>query len=260
MVFKYEIGIISYNRADIIREKTIKLLKEHSIDPKCIRIFLETEELKNQYINSIGDEYNYTIHGQQGMANSRNAERRYYHEEVADDIDGVLLLDDDVEKLNELIDGKLYPVKDLHETLLYMFETTKEKGYRLFGPCAYNNAFFMKDKVSTNLKFICGCFHGLIIDKNKPLLQTEVDQFEDSLFTIEHFKADGGVVRFDKYSLQTKFWEKKGGMCDIMGGMDARIKNMNENAEYMANKYPGIVRIFKKKKGNDIRLNSRYKI
>tara|TARA_R110000824_G_scaffold373190_2_gene563461 strand:- start:9 stop:797 length:789 start_codon:yes stop_codon:yes gene_type:complete len=258
--FLYEVAILSYNRADIIREKTIKLLKKHNINPKRIRIFLETEALKEEYIKSIGNDYNYTITGQKGMLASRNFSRTYYHEEVDNCYKGVLMIDDDVEELNVLVSNKVEPVKNLDKTLCYMFNTTKELGFRLFAPCAYNNHFFMKDRVSINLKFCCGAFHGLIIDKSKPLLHTEIDQFEDSLMTMEHYLEDGGVVRFDNYSITTKFWEKKGGMCDIMGGMENRIINMNENAKYLTEKYPRMCSIKKKKMGDDIRLNSRFKM
>jgi len=258
--FLYEIAIPSYNRADIIRERTIKLLLKYSINPKRIRIFLETEAFKEEYVKSIGNDYNYTITGQKGILATRNFLRTYYHEEVDDCYKGVLFMDDDIESFSELIDNKIVPVKDFDTTLNYMFNTTKKLGFRLFAPSAYNNHFFMKDKVSTSLKYCIGAFQGLIIDKEKPYIHTCLSHFEDFLFTIEHFIEDGGVVRFEKYSIKTKYFELQGGICGSMGGMANRQLDMTENAKYMVENYPGMCSIKNKKWGADLRLNFRYKI
>ena len=259
-MFKFEIAIPSYNRSDIIASRSIKLLKKYNIPKNKIRIFLRDEEQLENYKKTIG-EYNYELTYQSGILATRNYLRTFYHETDLP-IDGVLFLDDDIEEFNVLDDnGKMKPVEDFLEVVSYMFNHTKSLGFRLFAPSAYNNSFFMKDRVSTNLKYCIGAFQGLVIDKTKPLLHTDIDHFEDFLFTIEHFLEDGGVVRFEKYAIKTKYFELKGGICGSMGGLANRQINMKENAKYMVDRYgEDICRVKMKNWGADLRLNYRYKI
>lgn len=258
MTYNFEIAIPSFNRADIIANRTIKLLKEMKVPKRKIRIFLRDMEQLEQYKETIGN-YKYELTGQSGILATRNYLRTYYHEKNG--LQGVLFMDDDIEQFNTLDENnKLIPVENFMETLSQMFLTTEELGFRLFAPSAYNNNFYMKDKISTNLKYCIGAFMGLVIDKSKPCIHTDIDHFEDFLFSVEHFLEDGGVVRFEKYSIKTKYFELKGGICGSMGGLENRRKNMDENAKYMIDRYGNdICRLKMKKWGADLRLNYRYK-
>ena len=43
-----------------------------------------------------------------------------------------------------------------------MYNETKKRNLKFWGICGFNNAFFMKDKITTNLKYIIGAFCGLV--------------------------------------------------------------------------------------------------
>ena len=43
----YTIAIPTFNRPKIIREKSLALLNKHNIDKSKIKIFVESEEMKN---------------------------------------------------------------------------------------------------------------------------------------------------------------------------------------------------------------------
>ena len=256
----YEIAIPSYNRSSIIGEKSLALLEKSNVPKHRIKIFLRDEEQKTNYIEWVGNDYQYVLTGCNGILETRNFLRYYYHEEVNDEIDFVIFLDDDIEEFNVLADDckGLNKVWNFEETLQYMAQTTKDLGFRLFGPSAYNNYFYLNDSVSTSLKYVIGAFCGLIIDKTKDLILTDIDHYEDFLFSIEHFIADNGVVRFNKYCIKTKYFEQVGGICESMGGLANRKIKMEENAYYMVDRYPNMCYIKKKKFGYDLGLNFRY--
>ena len=257
--FNYEIAIPSFNRKHIIKERSIKLLESYNFPKEKVKIFLRDEEQLEMYKETIGDDYTYILTGCSGIMETRNFLRYYYHEDCPDDLEGVLFLDDDIEEFNELVDNKLVPVKDLDQVVQQMFLKTKELGFRLWAPSAYNNSFYMKDKISTNLKYCIGAFQGLIIDKSRPVILTPIGHFEDFVFTLEHFLADLGVVRFEKYSIKTKYFEPTGGICGSLGGLKNRQKEMAENAQYMILTYGEMVSLKMKSWGHDLRLNFRYK-
>ena len=254
MTFNWEIAIPSYNRPKIIAKKTLKLLLDFGVQSKDVLIFVRDKDQKKMYEKEIGKAWRFHLTGQTGIDSTRNYLRTYYHEET--DLDGVLFIDDDLTNITEM--GK--PIsKPFYDLVDYFFQETKNRKCRLWAVNALNNEFFMKDKISTTLRYCIGAFCGLILDRNKPIIHCDLGHFEDFQFTIEHFLADGGVVRFDKYGIKTKYFELEGGICGQLGGMSNRQVEMKINALYMRERYGDMCRIKIKDYGYDLRLNSFYK-
>ena len=253
MTFNFEIAIPSYKRPDILREKTLKWLMEQGVYSHQILIFLRDKEEQKIYEESIGKAFRFHITGQTGIDSTRNYLREYYQES---ELDGVLFMDDDIENINDMGNTIHQPFLNLVED--FFIETLKRK-LRLFSINLCNNPFYMKDQITTTLRYCCGGFQGLIIDKSKPTIFCDVGHFEDFQFTMEHFLQDGGVVRFDRYGITTKNYEKKGGICENLGGLEARQKEAEVNAKYLVERYEGMCRIKMKKIGYDLRLNHCYK-
>jgi hypothetical protein len=118
----------------------------------------------------------------------------------------------------------------------------------------------MSDTITTNLKYIIGAFNGLVKPSEGNLIETDIDHGEDIQYTLEHFLQDGGVVRFNNYCLNTKYYREEGGMCCDMGGQEKRNENAKESLTYLENEYPGMGKLIQKKNGMyDFRFNSRFK-
>ena len=257
MTFNFEIAIPTYNRPKIIGRKTLKLLMDFGVNSSKILIFLRDEEQQKLYEKEIGNSFRFHLTGQTGIDSTRNYLREYYHTcEEAKKLDGVLFMDDDITQLCEMGKPIKSPFLDLVE---YFFLETKKRNLRLWSVNAFDNSFFMKDNISTNLRYCIGAFQGLILDRKKPIIFCDVGHFEDFQFSIEHFIEDGGVVRFDKYGITTKYFEEKGGICGSLGGLKNRQKEMEENAKYMCERYGEMCRLKVKKIGHDLRLNHFYK-
>jgi hypothetical protein len=249
----FEIAVPSYNRANLIGKKTLKLLLDFNVPIDKIRIFVRDEEQKKMYEEQIGKAWNFHITGQSGIDATRNYLRYYYHHT---DLDGVLFIDDDITDFTDMGKPIQQPFMELVE---YFFTETKDRGGRLFAVNALNNVFYMRDKITTTLRYCIGAFQGLILDKKKDIIFCDLGHFEDFQFTCEHFIEDGCVVRFDRFGITTKYFELQGGICGNLGGMKARQKEMEENAHYMVARYGEMCRIKIKKWGYDLRLNNFYK-
>tara|TARA_R100001594_G_scaffold144814_1_gene194359 strand:- start:2286 stop:3068 length:783 start_codon:yes stop_codon:yes gene_type:complete len=253
MTFNFEIAIPSYNRPKIIGEKTLRLLLDYGVCSNQILIFVRDKEQQKLYEKELGDAFRFHLTGQTGIDSTRNYLREYYHNT---DFDGVLFIDDDITKFTDMGKDIDRPFLELIE---YFFIETKKRNCRLWAVNALNNVFYMKDKISTSLRYCIGAFQGLILDKTKPMIFCDVGHFEDFQFTLEHFIEDGGVVRFDRYGITTKYFELEGGICGQLGGLDKRQKEMEENAHYMVERYGDMCKIKIKKWGYDLRLNHFYK-
>ena len=264
---KYEIAIPSYKRAKALHDNTLKILGD--IPVENITIFVRNQEELDDYIKENGNEYNYIITEACGLKNTRNYMRDYYHKK---ELDTVIFMDDDIISINKLkiTDGKKtnYAIspEEFRELILYMYEETKKRNFKLFGMCPYNNPFFMNEKISTNLKLIAQV-NGIIEPHIGEIHHCSVEAGEDCEFTMKHFIADGGVVRFNNYSYHSKpFANMGGGMYKDMGGIENRIKQGQEELIYLENTYPEMCKR-KLTKGKwinkigkyNIELNYRYK-
>ena len=247
----YRIAIPTFNRPIQLNTKTLVLLRKHKIDLSILDVFIENEEQKELY-KSKNSNLNYIVTNTTGIKDKRNIMRKYYRDKTTEK--NIVFIDDDID---EIYDGAK-PLENLDEFLNHAFFQTQKRDLNLWGVCAFNNPFFLKDTISTNLRYICGGFHGLIIDRNKELLLTQFNHYEDFEFSILHFKRDKGVVRFNSIGLKTKCFAK-GGINDSYGGLDKRQKDMEVAGNKFIALYSGYARQIKKKIGHDLRLNYRAK-
>lgn len=258
-MYNYQIAIPSYKRPNLLKNKTLELLKKNEIEKDQILIFVETESMKKLYISSGIIGYNFVVTNTSGICEKRNFLEIYYRDDT--DFDGFVSIDDDIDEVFELSeDGKkVNPIKNLKEFLDMAFKKTDKAGFSLFGISALHNPFFMKHEISTNLKYICGALNGRIIRRDRHQILVDTDHGEDFQFTMEYYLRDKGVVRFNHLGLKTKYFEEKGGICESMGGLNLRKVNMEENCKYLGWRYDTMCRVIEKKYGYDLRLNWRFK-
>jgi len=230
----YQIALPTYNRADLLLEKTLSTLGEHHIDPKRITIFVANEEQKELYEEKIPrDLYAKIVIGKKGLANVRNFITEYYPLGTE-----IVSFDDDISNFTQLNkEGtKLIPLKNLHKVIEDGFNLCKKYKYHIWGLSPVKNAFFMKNQVSTNLKFIIGNCYGFINRR----IKVHSDFKDDYELSLENAVRDGGVIRFNNVVATTKLGAKGGN--DMTAEQRAKQKEHKEFIEFLKEKYPGLVR------------------
>jgi hypothetical protein len=254
----YQIAIPSYNRPEKICKYSLDLLKRHNISFDCLTIFLHTKEQKLLYEKSLNKyfpntKFNIHITNQVGIGKTRTYIRRYY-----DDDTKVFFLDDDMKEVLEKGEDKC---NDLHKLICTGFTECIKENATLWGISYYDNKFYMKDTITTTLKYIAGGICGVIVNKDVKEFDVEIDQWEDYLFSIKHFMLDGKVIRLNKYGIVHKPYDPDGGICSAMGGRENRIKVLEESAIELCKQYPNAMKVcYNKGKLPNIRLNWRYKV
>jgi hypothetical protein len=236
----FQIAIPSYNRSEILKEKTLPMLHRYNIDPKIITVFVANKEEEEKYKLALPKKlYNSIVVGEKGVMNIRNFITNYYPEDCE-----VVSLDDDIDGFVEAVSKKeSVPVPSLKNMIKRGFKLCKENGYHVWGIYPLNNPFYMygMNPVSTDLKFLIGHCFGFI---NKKVL-THIDYKEDYERSLEYSLRDGGVIRFNHICALTKFGTK--------GGVDKsakeRIPTYNKEIEFLMNTYPGLVRKNSRREG-----------
>ena len=249
----YRIAIPTYNRPEILVNKTLSYLDRCIVDRHNIDVFVEDTEQLQKYLATCGGEYpelNYIITHTQGICEKRNFIRHYYAMEnynrytfcLDDDIDTVMRKD----KTEET---------DLGDFIIRGFLECDNVGATLFGISPLHNEFFLRDNISYNLNYIIGAFFGFVSEKGVMPYMTDMEHYEDFDFSLAHYFKDKKLVRFNHLGLKTKYFEPTGGITYQMGGLEARQKYMDENAEYMREKWGDVVKITKNKWGTGLKLN-----
>jgi len=234
----YVIAIPTYNREDIISKKTLKTLLEGGVNKNKIYLFVANkEQYKLYYENVPKNMYKEIIIGKLGITNQRKFISKYFPENQY-----IISIDDDVEELLILKDStKLVKLKNIHEFFMEAYSLLKKENLYIWGIYPVRNAFFMKNKITTDLKFIIGVLYGYI-NRHLKKLEPKTTVKEDYEQSILYYKLDGGVLRFNNITPKTKF--------NAEGGLGKDRFEMNKKAsEYLKDKYPDIITIFHRKNG-----------
>jgi len=236
----YVVAIPTYKRHEILEKKSLKTLIDGGVSPSKIYIFLANEEEKEIYEKEIPKSmYHKLVVGVKGIANQRKFMVKYFKEG-----EHVVSIDDDVEALFKFQSStKLTKMTDIDKFFKEAFQRLHQEKLFIWGIYPVNNAFFMKDKVTTDLKFIIGVLRGFINRHDKDLEPSEQSEGkEDYEQSILYFKKDGGVLRYNNVTPKTKF--------NSVGGLGKDRFDMNKKAAaYLKKTYPDIITIFHRKNG-----------
>ena len=126
------------------------------------------------------------------------------------------------------------------------------------------NEFFLKDRISNNLKYISGAFQVYRSSK-KSIPISKYRHFEDYHYNIQYFLRDGIICRWDGVIPKTKNYNPIGGICDDYGSLELRLQDAEIVAKELCQKYSkSIVSSYYKKASSrcpaciNLKLNHRY--
>ena len=236
----YVVAVPTYNRADVVANKTLHTLLDGKVNKNKIYIFVANKEEEKKYREKVpSNMYHKIVVGKLGIMNQRIFISKYFPEGQY-----VVSMDDDVEELLMMKNAeKLVKMRDLDTFFMDAYKELKKEGLYIWGIYPVRNPFFMKKKISTDLKFIIGVLFGYI---NRHLKQLEpsnsAETKEDYEQSILYYKLDGGVLRYNYITPKTKF-HAEGGL-----GKD-RFDRNKKAAEYLKKTYPDIITIFHRANG-----------
>jgi hypothetical protein len=242
----YVVAIPSYKRQNELINKSLKTLKAGGVSANRIHIFVANNEERDIYEKEVPKElYGKIVVGVKGITAQRKFIVKYFPENKY-----IVSIDDDVEQI-EKMDGptKLVKIKNVDKFFRDGYDALKKHGLYIWGIYPVRNPFFMKPKVSTDLKFIIGVLRGFINRHSKDLEPSEgAETKEDYEQSILYFKKYGGVLRYNNVTTKTKF-NAPGGL-----GTDRHERNKSA-AEYLKKTYSDLITIFHRKNGmTEVRL------
>jgi hypothetical protein len=207
------VAIPSYNRPKELAKKTLACLKNGKVPASKIFVFVVKDQLE-EYQSIVPKElYNKMIVGVKGLIPQRQFINDYFKKGQ-----DIVCMDDDVRALKHLTKStadktgnKIEDVSDMNKFFDMAFKVMKEKGANIWGMSATANAFYMNEKITTDLRYIVGAFYGIHNTKD-PQLKLRIGNGgqEDKERTVRYFDRDGVVVRFNAYAPVTTYFAPGG--------------------------------------------------
>lgn len=239
----YVIAIPSYKRADAIKTKTLAVLQHYKISPSKIHIFVADEDEAQIYRKALDPgTYAKIIVAVKGGAPARNFITNYFPIGKK-----IVCFDDDLTSLIEYDESTPRherPLRSLEAVIQRGFAECETHGCRLWGVYPSANGFFMKDTVSTDLKFIHGCCFGIVNPGLKQLRLPGNGEKDDYYRSLRMFELDGCVVRLNFVAPKTSVYK-------IPGGLQAhpdRAKREKEMVELLMKEFPDWVKLNPRRK------------
>jgi len=229
--FPYEVAVPSYKRHETIKEKTLATLKRYGIPADKITVFVANKEEEALYKGSLDPKtYGKIVVGVKGMHDIRNFITDYYKVgtkivNVDDDIKGFLEYDESTKR-------KERPLRSLVQVIKRGFDECEKAKTKLWGVYPVANGYFMKPKVSTDIRYIIGSFWGCINPGIKEVKVT-VDDKEDYQRSILYYKKYGAIVRLNMYAPVSAYYKEQGGMQE-----DRTKERVEKSARWIVKEYP----------------------
>ena len=237
----YKIAIPSYQRSQLIKDRTLSYLAKCGADMSEVYVFTSNVEESIAYEHSLqGVGCNIVCPTKPilNVTEKFNFLHTYFKEGT-----NVFVMEDDIKTLVRLGKSGCKPVAQ--ENLAFVdkgFEYCMKAGTKLFGIIPHNNAFYMKFDVSTNLKLIVAHAYGFISDHSKDLLVTQIGK-SDYERSILYYLKFGSIIRFNNIGVTTSSYTTEGGMDH--NGRDIHEK---ESCDYLVRRYPHFIKHNEKKK------------
>ena len=228
--------IPSYNRVEIFKKKTLAVLQEYKIPKEKIYVFVANDEQKKLYDDALKTEVGHIVVGIKGLPEVRNFIFDYFPKDKP-----IVSFDDDVRgfiELDEKSKGGKRKLKDLAGMFDRGFKECEKTGAKFWGVYPVSNPFFMKDKVSTDFKFIIGSFWGCYNPKDDVRINIGNGEKEDYQRTIQFWKRDQAIVRLNDVAVQTATYATPGGLQD-----GNRLAREQKTVKIMLKKYPEYLRL-----------------
>lgn len=185
------------------------------------------------------------IHGcAKGLTKQRQYARTLFPPE-----EEILFMDDDIQRLRELRDGRLHDVEGLEDMARECFDRMRREGASLWSIYPVANRGWQSQKVQQDNVYCVGAFYGI---RNTIPPEPIHDEKEDWARQLAIQAAGGHVLRFCRYGIQTVYWKgDTGGIQRTPQETDTILKELEAT-------YGSLVRRTVKRNGRpDLRFQAR---
>jgi len=188
----YIILLPVYNNVERFKKYTYKFVTKYNLKSKCL-FLIQNDKDANDYKESFPDiKQQRTPKGLFQCINFMTNKLPHNKKTV--------VLNDDLYSLKKVSGDKLVEVSDVNNLFISIFNELKKSKLSLAGFYPMQSVSYMKDRqaVTKDLRFIQGTLY-LYLNKG---IKLQHNGKSDFIFTIDNYKKDGGVLRYNHIGIK----------------------------------------------------------
>ena len=193
----YIIIIPVFNNVDKFKRYTYKFVTKYNLKSKCV-LLIQNDKDERDYKEAFPDiKQQRTPAGYYKAVNFMTSKLPHNK--------NIVKIDDDFSSLKKLSGDKLVDVSDVNKLFISIFNELKKSKLSLAGFYPMLSAGYMKERqaVTKDLRFIQGALY-LYLNKG---IKLQENGKADYIFTIDNYRKDGGVLRYNHIGMGYKFEE-----------------------------------------------------
>lgn len=193
----YIILLPVYNNVEKFKKYTYNFVTKYNLKSKCL-FLIQNDKDATDYKESFPDIKQQRTPAGYYQAMNYMANKLPHNKKV-------VKIDDDFYSLKKVSGDKLVEVSDVNNLFISIFNELKKSKLSLAGFYPMQSVSYMKDRqaVTKDLRFIQGAMYCFL---NKGI-KLQHNGKADFIFTIDNYKKDGGVIRYNHIGMKYKFEE-----------------------------------------------------
>lgn len=211
---KAQIVIPSYKRVEQLKNKTLAMLRSYNIPDDICKIYVANDDELAAYQQVIEGNYDWQVIGRPGIGYLRNYISKHNKEN-----EWLLWIDDDIEEVQFLQDGKLKRIPNLEIMIDQMVDDAEAVGSGQVGIYPVNNHFFMKNKITKDLRYVINCF--CLTKNDRQCEKRDFNLIEDFERTLKYYVKYNCSLRYEFISVKTAYYATGG----IEAAHERNVKN-----------------------------------
>ena len=243
---KAQIVIPSYKRVQQLKDKTLAMLRSYDIPDNICKIYVATDDELKAYQQEIKGDYDWQVIGRPGIGYLRN-----YISKHNKPNEWLLWIDDDIEEVQYLKGERLFRVPNLTSMIDEMVDDAEAVGSGQVGIYPANNHFFMKNKITRDLRYVINCF--CLTKNDRSCEKRDFNLIEDFERTLKYYVKYNTSLRYEFISVKTAYYAS--------GGIDAaherNVKNKVEEIDDFLKYYSSFAEKRLKKNMVDIKFKKK---
>lgn len=230
----------SSGRPEMIKAKTLQTLANCGFT-ETLFICVPHEEMA-AYSTALADRMVILVGAEKGLVKQRKHIRSMWPPGQE-----IVFIDDDIDRIKFLDNGKVHPVANIHALVDYFFQYIHHiEGPLMWGVYPVINKDWMKMRATHSNCFIVAAFFGIINDPR--LEEPEEAEMDDWSRSLAEQKAGRPPVRFDWVGIDTKYFKNAGGLQQVR-----TMEKHTEMCKVLSAKYPEFVKMKHRSGRDDLR-------
>lgn len=233
----YVVAVPSYQRAEKLQRKTLRILAERHVPMDRVHVFVHNNDPQlleyMEVAEAAGAEL--AVTRARGIREQRRAVRHHFREDT-----NIVSMDDDIDRVMLPVSNRWSgerQLEDLDDLFQDMFARTRAEGLYVWGVSPVYNPFFLKPgEYAAGLNLVMFTMYGFINRHESPVHDQSAYYKDEQELSLRAWWYDGGTLRNKGVAVQAEYYSPGG--CQAEG---RQVADVEASVQTLLEEWPGLI-------------------